>query len=374
MLAVDEDVELDDDPPDNLDSDADGDSDDDEKRKRSPRQVYFLTLVDPDAPERDLEKVKVGITAGSIESRIASLQTGNPYRLRCVAMFSSSAALEVENWVHQSRSMQRIGVEWLRLSAAEIPDLVEAAKCEARRFESIADATELWSRRESNGKSRSPTSNEREIHDEARAKKSDLDGVNIHLERTAKKIYLAAGPAIKVAGIFRTRISPPSKAFSAKLACANFPTLAAAHMVEYVRPYFHWSGSRTKSADIAGVRDEIDRLAAAVSALDATLLEAGAEVRSEGPRTGELVDLHGEYLNLKERRTRLRIDMSDVKSRIIISIEDHDAISDVCIFRRVRRSKLSGQTFRQAYPDQIQQCMSERKPFVARPIYGIRSY
>lgn len=374
MLAIDDTIELEDDPRDDDNPEVDSDTGDDARCKLSPRLVYFLTLVDPDEPERDLEKVKVGITAGSIESRIAGLQTGNPYRLRCVASFLSSAALEVEHWVHQSRATRRIGVEWLRLSGAEIPGLVEAAKCEALRLESIAEATEQWSRRESNGKIRTPTSIEREIYAEAVAKKSEFDGVNLRLVRTTKKIYLAAGPATKVAGIFRVRVSPPSKAFCAKLACANFPALAAAYMVEYVHPYFHWSGPRSKTAETEVVRDEIARLAAAVSALDATLLEAGAEVSAEGLRTSKLVDLHGEYLELKEQKTRLELDVADARSRIIISIEDCDTISDVCIFRRVRRSKLSGSAFRQAHPGHVQQCMSERKAFVARPIYGIRSY
>jgi len=41
--------------------------------------VYFLSLVDPAAPDRDFERLKVGITKDDVEERIGGLQTGNPH-------------------------------------------------------------------------------------------------------------------------------------------------------------------------------------------------------------------------------------------------------------------------------------------------------
>ena len=43
--------------------------------------VYFLSLVDPINPGHDFGLVKVGITKGTVETRIGNLQTGNPYQI-----------------------------------------------------------------------------------------------------------------------------------------------------------------------------------------------------------------------------------------------------------------------------------------------------
>src|SRR6266849_1297366 len=96
--------------------------------------VYFLSIVDPARPQQDFGRVKVGITKNDVEWRIAQLQTGNPYQIRCEAAFATRVAREVEHWIHRTNASRLVHLEWLRLTRPEIPDLVRAAREEEKRF------------------------------------------------------------------------------------------------------------------------------------------------------------------------------------------------------------------------------------------------
>ncbi len=76
--------------------------------------VYFLAMHNPADPMHDFGLVKVGVTDSDVAARIAQLQTGNPYELRCLGIFETSCALEVEHFVHRTHAAEMHNLEWLR--------------------------------------------------------------------------------------------------------------------------------------------------------------------------------------------------------------------------------------------------------------------
>ncbi|MDO8681327.1 MAG: GIY-YIG nuclease family protein [Acidobacteriota bacterium] len=58
--------------------------------------------------------VKVGVTDSDVAARIAQLQTGNPYELRCLASFETPCALEVEHFVHRTHAAVEIAANQLK--------------------------------------------------------------------------------------------------------------------------------------------------------------------------------------------------------------------------------------------------------------------
>jgi hypothetical protein len=67
------------------------------------------------------EVYKIGI-AGDVRSRIANLQTGNPYKLELADCYSFSSADAVERVLHMKFEGVRMEGEWFRLSGAQLHD------------------------------------------------------------------------------------------------------------------------------------------------------------------------------------------------------------------------------------------------------------
>ena len=76
--------------------------------------VYFFAMHDPAEPERDFGLVKIGITDGEVAHRLATLQTGNPYELRCIDAIETLFAREVEHHLHRTHASRMQHLEWLR--------------------------------------------------------------------------------------------------------------------------------------------------------------------------------------------------------------------------------------------------------------------
>ncbi len=338
-------------------------------------QVYFLSLADPANPGRDFGLVKVGITKKDVERRIEQLQTGNPYQIRCAASFPSPVARQVENWVHRAYASRVAQLEWLRLGRSEIPDLVKAAQQEGERLARIAEASVRWGRQESNGKERQPGAEERDLHAEVRHVLADLWPVTFRLEHTKSRIALKAGRVLRIPGIVRMWRFSPSRRFNSKMAIDTFHELAAAHMVEGVGGKFYWRSVPNRgSPGWAELRAEVERVKEEQRKLDAAMLDDSNWLREEGERTSDLAHLHEEYLVLKQREARLKVDEKDLRAKAIQAIEDHEAIAGVCSFGRSRKQDLNDESFCEAHPDEAAQCSPERREHIRRHIYASRSY
>lgn len=66
--------------------------------------------------------IKIGI-AKDVESRIASLQTGNPYELELLACFDFRDASFIEKALHQKCDENHVRGEWYRLTAAQVNEI-----------------------------------------------------------------------------------------------------------------------------------------------------------------------------------------------------------------------------------------------------------
>jgi hypothetical protein len=322
--------------------------------------VYFLSLEDPDDPVRDLQRVKVGITKNDVEKRIAQLQTGNPYAIRCLEAFRTSVARQVEHWVHRTHAAKLVNVEWLRIPRGDVAALVAAAQKEARRLGRIARNIDKWNSTCSNGRERASSKRQLDIYAAARDLRVEIRGVEFRAGVLASRIFVAAGRVERVPGILKVQVSPAFYAFSAKHAAERFPDLVADHMSERIEGRFCWKGMGRPSFPMEMERERA-ALTADLEALDAAILSRG--VSSEAPRTQDLSDLHSEYLAVKERQFRLKLDEEELTSALIQEIEDYEAIRGVCSYRRATRERLDSKEFRRVHPVQAEQCKVERRAY-----------
>lgn len=344
-----------------------------------PGHVYFLSLVDQADPARDFGLVKVGFTTSDVEKRIAQLQTGNPYQIRCEFSFPSPVARHVENWLHRSSATRGYQLEWLKLVRSDIPGLVEAAKRESERFASIADAMMRWVKSESNGRERQPSAQEQRLHDLARREVlPKLSLARARLENTRISIALKAGKVLRIPGIVKTSRIPASRRFNRNIVLDKFRTLAADHVAQEVRGAFSWRGVRndgssnwtslrTERACRKTKRHELDEL-------NTAMLYAWDGAQPEGERTNDLARLHDEYLKLIEQEARLALDAQDIRAQMTQAIEDCEIITGVCSFRRSLARVLDSMSFREAHEKEAAECFSACNASIRREIYLSRSY
>ena len=79
--------------------------------------IYFIGKEDSeDGP------IKIGITTTSIQSRMRSLQTASPFKLKCFDYIAidDGYASRVEGILHRLLSKKRIHGEWFDISPSEV--------------------------------------------------------------------------------------------------------------------------------------------------------------------------------------------------------------------------------------------------------------
>lgn len=95
--------------------------------------VYLLV------EDGDNELYKIGVTKGTVDSRIKKLQTGNGNKIRCVATFESVAPFKLEKVLHDYYKMDREEGEWFLLSKEQINEFAVVCEKYERGFKSLVD-------------------------------------------------------------------------------------------------------------------------------------------------------------------------------------------------------------------------------------------
>ncbi len=170
-------------------------------------RVYFLIMQDRSRPEFDFGLVKVGITWGDVPSRVASLQTGNPYDLRCFDAFETLWPNEVENFMHRSHAGDMFSNEWMRRARHSLPSLVDEAKAAAVRIGVRKTKEERHAGQPSNPEFRHATSEDRRLHRYAQELTAKLVPARLRLEIAENQLKSATGSTFGIPGIVPTVIT-----------------------------------------------------------------------------------------------------------------------------------------------------------------------
>lgn len=89
--------------------------------------VYLLT---------DGELYKIGVTRGSINKRIAKLQTGNPYIIQMLECYETDNPFKLEKILHFRYSCKRVNNEWFELSNEDVNNF----KLECEKIEDMLES------------------------------------------------------------------------------------------------------------------------------------------------------------------------------------------------------------------------------------------
>ena len=332
--------------------------------------VYFLVMQKASKPEYDFGLVKIGITWGDVVDRIADLQTGNPYDLRCFESFETTSPSEVEHFMHRTRPLKMEKNEWLRCGRGQLRHLVDEARDEAGRIEKRKSKEQGCVAQISNGQVRPPTREELELHAGARELKEKLVPAKLRLEIAENWLKAATRDTLGIPGIVRANYVPATTSFNAGLAESKFADLASQCRLKKPSGEFRWRKMPQPhcfSAEYQAAR--VARRAAKASA-DGVLQSS---LHGWTDRTPDMERWHDEFLRETGTVHYLDADLAELKTDLTVRLEDYDALDSVCIFKR-GAPELDSATFRKTFPEKSEQCKKPVAHKLPKHVYPTRSY
>jgi len=336
-------------------------------------KVYFLGMRNPADETHDFRLVKVGVTAGDVAIRVAQLQTGNPFELRCLSTFETTCARQVEHFIHRAHAADMQNLEWIRRSQAEVAVLVEQARAAAQRFEERKRIEDEIKTLPSAGHARRADAHEIRLHRIARDLLKELVPAKLQLEITSNRLRAATGSTHGIEGIVRARYVPEARRFSPQRAHALFPDLASGCVVEDVHGRFIWTRVPRRSKFV-NENLAAKESAAAADAAATAVLESRNQLDGWTQRSVETEQLHDSYLKALQIVHRLGADLEDLQSELIIRMGDYDAVEPVCSFKRTRCRTLNSAEFCHRHPEEARMCSEIMSPQVRKFVYPTRSY
>jgi hypothetical protein len=344
-------------------------------------QVYFLVMKTPREPDGAFGLVKIGITSGDVADRVATLQTGNPYDLRCIDSIETAWPGEVEHFMHRAHAPDMQQNEWLRWNPDGLSALVNEAKEAARQIEERKSKEQGYIDQASNGQTRPPASGELRLWMDAQQFLNERVPAQLRLKAAENRIKAATGATLGIPGIVRVKYIPETRRFSGELARSQFPDLISQCCVDTMGGRFQWllkPRGRCFSTEYQAAQAAAEAARAAVGAV------AQGEVNLQGwaDRTPDLERRHDDFLQQTRTVHQLDAKLADIQTELTLALCDSEAIERVCRFRRRPAPKIDKSAFyeklleeyHEKFTEQRERCKEQRVPQIRKKVYTSRSY
>jgi hypothetical protein len=335
--------------------------------------LYFLVMRDPRDACRDFGVVKIGITTRDVMDRVAALQTGNPYDLVLFDSISTNWPRAVEHFMHRTHATDMVKPEWIRCARDELPRLVSEASIAAERIAARKRKEETYAGRVSSGLTRRASIGEYHVHREARRLMKELVPARLDLRTAELRLNAASGVSGGIPGVVRVKLVPPLQRFDPALAEATFPELTRQCAVPRVQGAFRWRGvpQPTQYADRYETFRAAERAALSVAE---EFVKHGARIDENTMRTPEVEALHDQFLKSLRRVYTLEGDLAELRTELIVALEDYDALEPVCSYVRRLSFRVDTAGFRRAFPNEFSECCVTVPAQLRKYVYPTRSY
>jgi hypothetical protein len=342
------------------------------QKRDSPGYVYFLVMNGSNEPEDGLPFVKVGITSGDVVDRIATLQTGNPFRLVCFDYFPTRWPSEVEHFIHRTHALDMHQNEWMRRSLDDVPRLVAEAKKAAQQIGARKSKEEYYSAKVSNGNIRAASLEELRLRADAEILLTRLVLAQLRLQIAANRLKAATGATFGIASVVRVNHIPKTWKISQELAESQFPDRFGRCCTEMICGKFQWQ-DRPKPR-LFPVEHNL-KLAAQKTAevLKRDVLGRDIFLKGLTERTSEMAGWHDDFLRETGIVHNLSAKLADLQTDLILLLGQDEAIKNVCSFRRHSVVKFDSPAFCEGFAG-AEQCKVQVAAYLKKYIYPARSY
>jgi hypothetical protein len=337
-------------------------------------------MEDPRNAEHDFGLVKIGITKGEVLHRAATLQTGNPYDLLRFDSFETPWPREVESFMHRTHATKMQKLEWLQCSRRDLAELVNEARRAAQQINERKSKEQGCNVSVSNGRARRASSAEFQLHRNVRRLMKEFVPEKLRLITAKNRLKAATGTTNGIPGIVRVKVAAASTRFDevaaeSKLAelRLEFPDLAAQCLTEKIRGAFRWRGV-TRASDFPTECHAARLSEASANASEANVVQKGTTLEGWTDRSADMERWHDDYLEAMRKVYRLEGELSDLRTDLILLLEECDAIDRVCSFIRRPVLKIDRSAFCRNFPEEFRECERPNAPRLNKRVYPARSY
>lgn len=306
--------------------------------------LYFLKLEDP-AGGTVPPFYKIGITTGTLDKRINTLQTGNPYKIVPHHTMEVEGAEFVERHLHSLYSSKRRMLEWFEFTSEEIEEAIEVAKDYAQQFSDLVVEIRSLDQRHSNGINISATPEVLDLHKEA-LRLEELK-TKLGLERSAIKSRLLSlvGTSRGIPGIVRVSIYKGTTSFKMVELRKNEPDVYDKYLTKVEFSQTMKLSGKSKPSDFKQLYEEKKAAAALIKKVEAS--DVGSD---KIDRDTSSVALHEKYVQFIEEIGKINIDLDLVKMKLKSHCGENSGIDDVCTYIREDKKKFDREKFEADHP------------------------
>ncbi|MDP6730244.1 MAG: GIY-YIG nuclease family protein [SAR324 cluster bacterium] len=306
--------------------------------------VYFLCLREPAGTELP-PYCKIGITTGEVQSRIDTLQTGNPLEIFTYHSFETKAAEMVERQLHHHYSDKRVRLEWFRLTETEVKEAIQVANNFKKDLEKFVDKFIALESKESNGATVPADSEALRLHTEAVEFDSQLLQYKMESNIIRSRMEKLTSKSRGIIGVTRVLITKPKPSFKAGLLKAAERSLYDTFCTdEKFKSSFRILNKRSRS-DFPELRVREKEAKETVPKLEAIDVEESKLDRDE-----RIAALHQEYIGLQKEAAETQRDFDLTSMRLRVKCGLNEGISDVCHYKRAMVMKFDEDSFRKKHP------------------------
>ena len=347
------------------------------KIKLTPGQLYFLREKDFLTKETT-QYVKIGLVRDSkeTEQRIKEHQTGNPRNIYDYCSLISPFVEHLETHLHYKFGSKWITGEWFDMSITEMDEAIHVAK------QLIAEQNEIKDDLEKSYELANVASNGEIICASQLAEElwGDLISLKVEMDRNAtlidiirSQIGLILGTSGSIDGVAKHIIRRGTDSFDKNTFAAENPGIYEQYATIKISPV---SGSFTLKGK-KSLKDTEPELYLKKKGLPK--LEIKVDLIDEDalvPRTGELEELHKEYIELQKNKHNYSWDYLRLEARLKILVGNSEGIDGLCGWKREPKSKIEfdAALFRQNYPELYKQYLKTGLDSSALSIFNWRAY
>ena len=160
--------------------------------------VYVLHF---DIPGKKSNYYKIGLSTNPIPLRIATLQTGNPFKIIEEHSFDSECIGLLEGHLHKTFAKNRFRKEWFVLTPSVLKKVKQEGRKFNKKFSPLAVILRILDKKESIHKVMPPSANHLQLHKKALAIHTKTNGIGLKRDIAKEHLRRLTGNTLGINGI-----------------------------------------------------------------------------------------------------------------------------------------------------------------------------
>ena len=292
--------------------------------------VYVLNFEIPGVKSNYF---KIGLTKNPVSSRIAGLQTGNPFKIVQRHKFDSECMGLLEGHLHKIFAKKRFRKEWFTFTPAVLKNVIKEGTDFSKKYNPLAIKLRKLDKQTSIHKEMKPTADHLKLHKEAIKLSKQIQEIDLKKEIAGENLRRLTGNCIGISGITGfTALSTPA------------PSVKVSELKKHdLKEWQKWkkTGLFKKDEGIIGIgtkaknHAKLDAEHKALKKKAKSLFDLSTYAQNVKSRTKSSRTFHAEYIDYVEKLGSLKAELDMIIIRFKLDCKRRKGIEGV--FKYIRR-------------------------------------